>query len=461
MARQLNSQVNWTLQWLNWFSTYRLSKYDLVIIFGMTHFDLIPDRPLAEVTAQSLDTFDETTTKSVANIMCDIQRDKEQGLRYWAEKLGDIEPGEPMFFKPEQLKKYYEDLSEEDKRVLDSAAQQIGDFAKEQKKCLSDLKVPVPGGYLGHDVKPVASAGCYAPGGRYPLPSSVLMTALTARVAGVKQVWLASPKPQAVTLAAAYIAGVDGVMAVGGAQAIAAFAYGAGPLPCCDVIVGPGNRWVTAAKKEISGYVRIDMLAGPSEVLVVADSSANPAIVAADLIAQCEHDVDARGILVTDDSDLVLKVRAELQKQLVDLSTAETAQVSLSKSASIVVSDWEQAVDVVDKIAPEHLEVMTKDAESLACRFSSYGAIFVGEGAAEVLGDYGLGPNHTLPTGGTGKAVGGLSVFNFLCVRTSMYLDKEQVSAQTYKDVAHFARLEGLEGHARAAEMRLQQRPVE
>ena len=259
------------------------------------------------------------------------------------------------------------------------------------------------------------------------------------------------------TLAAAHLAGVDGFICVGGAQAIAAMAYGVGIIPPADVIVGPGNRWVTAAKKLVSGRVGIDMLAGPSECLVLADQTANPATIAADLLAQAEHDTDARAILVTTVPEMVQRVNDELTKQLASLPTAEVARVSVARAGfAMVAATMKEAIDLVDRIAPEHLEVMTENSKTDSQQILNYGGLFVGHQSAEVMGDYGAGPNHVLPTGGTGRYTGGLSVFTFLAIRTFMELDAANPELKRVaQDAVTVARVEGLEGHARAAEIRL------
>lgn len=258
-------------------------------------------------------------------------------------------------------------------------------------------------------------------------------------------------------MAAAHLAGVDGFICVGGAQAIAAMAYGVGVIPAADVIVGPGNRWVTAAKKLVSGRVGIDMLAGPSECLVLADKTANPATIAADLLAQAEHDTDARPILVTTVPELVGLVNAELAKQLETLPTAQVARVAVDRAGfAMVAATMAEAIALVDKIAPEHLEVMTEDSKAISQQLLNYGGLFVGHQSAEVMGDYGAGPNHVLPTGGTGRYTGGLSVFTFLAIRTFMELDASNLDLKMVaNDAVTVARVEGLEGHARAAEIRL------
>src|SRR2546426_159816 len=242
-----------------------------------------------------------------------------------------------------------------DRARLERVAERIRGFAEAQYRALCPVAVSVPGGVAEHQIAPVERAGCYAPGGRYPLPSSVLMTAVTARVAGVRDVWVASPKPHALSLAAGAIAGADGLLAAGGAHAIAALAYGAGPIAPRDIIVGPGNRYVTAAKQLVAGAVAIDMLAGPSELTVFADDTADAGSVAADLLAQAEHDPDALPVLVTLDPTLPARVEVELARHPGDPPTAETARAALANGGVIVVASLDDGIAACDAIAPEHL----------------------------------------------------------------------------------------------------------
>jgi phosphoribosyl-ATP pyrophosphohydrolase/phosphoribosyl-AMP cyclohydrolase/histidinol dehydrogenase len=385
-----------------------------------------------------------------------VRAEGEPALRTFAERFGDREPGEPLVLGRDDLVAASGRLPSDVRDLLERTASRIRTFATAQRAAITDLDMVVPGGRAGHEVQPVQRAGCYAPGGRFPLPSSVLMTAITARVAGVSEVWVASPKPDDVTLGAAAIAGADAVLAVGGAQAIAALAYGAGEVPACDVVVGPGNRWVTAAKKLVAGDVGIDMLAGPSELVVLADANADPATVAADLLAQAEHDPDALPVLVTFSSTLVDAVEDELVSQLKSLPTREIASAALDNGFAVIAEDLEQAAKVCDRIAPEHLQVLTAHPELAASRLEHWGGLFVGDFSAEVFGDYGVGPNHTLPTGGVARFKGGLSVLDFLRVRTWLRLEDGPELTEVARDAAALARLEGLEGHARAAEKRVE-----
>ncbi|TVQ61664.1 MAG: histidinol dehydrogenase [Phycisphaerales bacterium] len=399
---------------------------------------------------------DAPTLAAAASIVDDVRTGGGAALRAFAERFGDVEAGGALVIERDELDRALASLDAASRSVLERAAGRIRVFAEAQRASVRDVEVPVPGGVGGQSVAPVERAGCYAPGGRYPLPSSVLMTAVTARAAGVEDVTVASPRAGVVTLAAAAVAGADRVLCAGGAQAIAAMAHGVdGVLGACDVIVGPGNRWVTAAKQLVAGFVRIDMLAGPSELVVLADGGADAGTVAADLLAQAEHDDDASAVLVTTDAGLADAVERELRAQLASLPTRATAERALGNGFCVLVRDLNEGVDVCDRLAPEHLELLVENADALRPRLRHYGGLFVGSAAAEVLGDYGIGPNHTLPTGGTARSSGGLSVFDFLRVRTWLRVDDAAGARGAIEDAAALACLEGLEGHARSALRRL------
>ena len=413
--------------------------------------------PAALPTARRSAVSRETLAEAAA-IVDDIRCRGEAALRHHALLLGDVDSQSPLIIERPELQAALAALPSGPRSVLERCADRIRCFAQAQRAALQPLTVDLPGGAAGHTLSPVARAGCYAPGGRFPLPSSVLMTALVARVAGVGSVWVASPRPAPITLAAAALAGADAVLAVGGAQAIAALAYGTGSIPPCDAVVGPGNRWVTAAKQLVAGQVAIDMLAGPSELVVLADHTADPILVAADLLAQAEHDPDALPVLVALDESLLEAVELELDRQLVDLPTAPLARQSLANGFAVLAPDLNCAVEICDALAPEHLELWIADAEPVVHRLQHYGALFIGGAAAEVLGDYAAGPNHTLPTGGTARFTGGLSVLTFIRVRTWLRIDAPEQAESIARDAADFARLEGLEAHARAAELRVPSR---
>ena len=392
-----------------------------------------------------------------AELIAQVRAEGETALRALSHTFGDLERIDaPLVIERDALADAYQSLNVEARQVLERTAEHIRAFAEAQRACLTELSTAIPGGSAGHTLAPVDAAGCYAPGGRFPLPSSVLMTAITAQVAGVEEITVASPKPTSVTLAAAYVAGAKRLLTVGGAQAIAALAYGVG-VPAVNVIVGPGNQYVTAAKQLVSGVVRIDMLAGPSELVVLADAHADPGLIAADLIGQAEHDPEARPILVTTAPVLVDQVNRELINQLETLPTRDIALSALkSHGVAVCCASLDEAIATCDRLAPEHLELMLEDAEEVAPRLKHYGGLFIGSQSAEVFGDYGLGPNHVLPTGGAARLKGGLSVFDFLRVRTWMRLDKTTArSSEVIADVSALARMEGLEGHARSAERRI------
>ena len=396
---------------------------------------------------------DPETLRAAETIVDTVRHRGDDALREYIAAFED-RSGDPLVIPRTELDRAAARLPPEPRDVLVRTARRIQVFAAAQKGCLAPLTMAIPGGSVGHNLAPVDRAGCYAPGGRFPLPSSVLMTAVTARTAGVREVWVISPSRDDIMLAAASIAGADGLIWAGGAHGIAAAAYGTQTVPAVDIIVGPGNRWVTAAKKLVSGQVGIDMLAGPSELVVMADESANPEWVAADLLAQAEHDTDAVPILVTTNPAVVAAVRDELERQLKELDTAGIAAHAIKHGASIVCRDWDEAVSTVNGIGPEHLEVQHADAEGLVPRLVNYGGLFIGSGSAEVIGDYGAGPNHVLPTSGTARYTGGLSVFDFLRVRTWMEITDADQAQALYEDAESLATMEGLSGHATSARVR-------
>lgn len=411
-----------------------------------------------EVLRSRREPLDPGTLADARRIVEDVRDGGESALRAYAERFDGLEPGGALVLGRDALDAALSALDPEVRGVLERTGDRVRGFATAQRASLRNLEVGVVGGRAGHTVVPMEVGGCYAPGGRYPLPSSVLMTVIPARVAGVGTVVLATPSREPVMLAAAAVAGADMVLGVGGAHAIGAMAYGVG-VPACDIVVGPGNRWVTAAKHVVSARCAIDMLAGPSELLIIADGTADPAVVAADLLAQAEHDADACPQLVTTDPSLVERVNAEIGEQLRGLPTADVARDAVAVNGwACVVGSIDEAIAVADRVAPEHLEILTEDPEWVGARVRHAGAVFVGTNSAEVMGDYGLGPNHTLPTGRTARSRGGLSVLDFLRVRTWMRLD--EADPRMCADAAAMARIERLEAHARSVECRLAGRSV-
>lgn len=351
-------------------------------------------------------------------------------------------------------------------------------FAKKQRECFTDFEVELePGLITGQKTIPVETAGLYVPAGRFPLFSSLVMCAAPAKAAGCSETVLCTPSRPAPDgtsrayadesiMATAWICGVDKVFALGGAQAVAAMAYGTESVPKCSVIAGPGNKYVTDAKKSVFGDVGIDFIAGPTEAFVIADETAKPAWVAADMLAQAEHDPDAMAILVTFTKDFAEQVSVEIEKQLANLSTAKTARVSIDNNGLIIIADTlEQAAFIANSKAPEHLEIAMDAGEkrdTLIKLAHNYGTLFIGHEAAEVLGDYAAGLNHILPTSGAAKFTGGLAVRHFL--KTVTTLRTENNADGSFKDgvlhsintAATLGKTEGLFGHAAAAEVRNQ-----
>ncbi len=343
-------------------------------------------------------------------------------------------------------------VSDDVRRALEYAAERVRWFHEHQRE--RDLEVCRDGIRLGLRVQALQRVGLYVPGGTARYPSSVLMTAIPAKVAGVAEVIMVTPGASPETLAAAEIAGVDRVFEIGGAQAVAALAYGTATVPRVDKIVGPGNQWVAAAKRRVFGQVDIDSVAGPSEVLIIADASADPAWVAADLIAQAEHDVEARPILVTTARALPAAVEAALAAQLATLPRRDIARTALERhGAAVVVGTLDEAVAVANRYAPEHLELDLADPHALLPYLTTAGAIFVGKWAAEAAGDYVAGANHVLPTGGAARYASPLGVYDFQR-RTSIVEYDEAAARADAAVIAALAAVEGLDGHGRSALIR-------
>lgn len=344
-------------------------------------------------------------------------------------------------------------------RILESAAKNIRLFHEQQKR-QSFIVSGEKGALLGQRVLPIEKAGLYVPGGTAAYPSTVLMDSIPAKIAGVEEIVMVTPpskdgKVNPAILAAAYVAGVDRVFKIGGAQAVAALAYGTESVPQVDKIVGPGNAFVAEAKKQVFGQVAIDMIAGPSEILVVADATAKPENVAADLLSQAEHDKLASAVLVTDSMALANAVSAELEKQIPLLERAEIARASIENNGKIIVADTlYAAIEISNELAPEHLELCVDNPFDYLDAVKNAGSIFMGKYCPEALGDYYAGPNHTLPTGGTARFSSPLSVDDFVKKSQFIYYPQEAFEAVA-RDVDFFARKEGLTAHGKSATVRL------
>lgn len=343
-------------------------------------------------------------------------------------------------------------------RILERAAANIRAFHEKQVR-QSFVISGENGVVMGQRVSPVDRAGLYVPGGTAAYPSTVLMDAIPAKIAGVGEIVMVTPpgkngKVNPVILAAAQVAGIDRIFKVGGAQAIAALAYGTETVPKVDKIVGPGNAFVAEAKKQVYGAVSIDMIAGPSEILIVSDGKSDPRHLAADLLSQAEHDKLASAVLVTDSADLAAAVQKELEVQIPQLERAEIARASIDANGKIIVApDLSTVVQIANEIAPEHLELCVDDPFAYLGKIRHAGSVFMGRNCPEALGDYMAGPNHTLPTGGTARFSSPLSVDDFVKKTQFTYFTAEAL-ADYADDVAYFARLEGLTAHAKSAVIR-------
>ena len=377
------------------------------------------------------------------------------------DRLNVAKVSELEITRPE-LESAYNELSAVQKNALDIAAQRVRAYHEKQKieaGCHSWEYEEADGTRLGQKVTPLDRVGIYVPGGKAAYPSSVLMNAIPAKVAGVAEVIMVVPTPDGsrnpLVLAAAYLAGVDRVFTIGGAQAVAALAYGTETIPSVDKIVGPGNAYVAAAKRRVFGTVGIDMIAGPSEILVLCDGSSNPDWVAMDLFSQAEHDEQAQSILLCPDVKFIEQVQDSINRLLPEMPRAKVIEASLTNRALFIqVQDMKQACEIANAIAAEHLEICTVDPRQWADQIRHAGAIFMGNYTSESLGDYCAGPNHVLPTARTARFSSPLGVYDF--IKRSSMIEVSEAGAQTLGAIAStLAHGEGLQAHARAAEMRL------
>lgn len=374
----------------------------------------------------------EDVQQRVADIVKKVKAEGNSALREYSVMFDQCNR-ESYRITEEEINKAIKETNQTTLDDLRFAAHNVEEFAKRQKDILCDIEEEIkPGVILGHRVIPVESVAGYVPGGRYPLPSSAIMSIVPAKVAGAKRLVACSPaikgenRIHSATLAAMSIAGADEVYCMGGAQAIAVLAYGTETIEPVEMIVGPGNQYVTEAKRQVYGTVGIDFLAGPSEVVVIADSSGNPKRIAADLLAQSEHDPQARGILLCTDEDVAKETERQVEEYLKVLPTAELARISWEDNGEIILFDSiEEAVEASNRIAPEHLELQCINAEEIIKMLHNYGSLFIGEEAAEVMGDYVVGTNHILPTMEVARYSGGVWVGTFLKVVTHQRLTKE------------------------------------
>lgn len=407
---------------------------------------------------------DAKLTQTVTDIIDRIRQDGDRALLEYALKFDHVEL-DSVRVSPEAVKAAYSQVDEQTLEAIRFSADQIRFFAQEQRKCLKDLNIQsrIPGLEIGHRMIPVERCGCYVPAGRHPLPSSALMGIVTAKVAGVKQVAACSPAFQGcgaihpAVLVAMDIAGADEIYCIGGAQAIAAFAYGTQSVGKVDLIVGPGNRFVTEAKRQVLGDVGIDSLAGPSEVLIIADETANPTFLAIDLLGQAEHDPNAKPILVCTSQTVVDETLKELDRLLPTLSTRDVAEQSWKDNGAVYLADSiEEAIALSNAIAPEHLEVQTANEREVAGQLLHYGSLFVGHYAPVAFGDFVSGPNHTLPTMGTARYSNGVWVGTFIKTPFHQFVTRDgckNLSAACMR----FAEVEGLQAHRDSVRLRIEE----
>ena len=401
-------------------------------------------------------TIDFEIEKTVSEIIQNVAQNGDQAVRDYERKFDNVNLADfsiPAF----QLDQALDSIDEDLRAALELAKQNITSFHKQEIEN-SFVDVSTPGIMRGEKITPLASVGLYVPGGTAAYPSTILMCGIPAKLAGVKRVVMVTPPQPAginpAVLAAAKLAGVDEVYQVGGAQAIAALAYGTETIPAVDKIMGPGNIFVATAKKQVFGKVAIDMVAGPSEIGILADESANAKEIAADLLSQAEHDKRARAMLITNSKSLAEAVSKEIERQLSTLPSQEIARTSIEDRGFIaVMENTAEMFELMNDVAPEHLEVQLENPTQYLGLIKNAGSVFLGRYASEPLGDYVAGPNHVLPTGGTARFASPLGVYDFVKRTQFIQFDRQNLKADL-KAITKLARTEGLEAHARAIEAR-------
>ncbi len=391
--------------------------------------------------------------ETVSEIVNYVKIHGDEAVRKYSRQFGDGEL-QNLELSAEEIDEAVLNTPDDIKNYMQKAVRNIKNFAEAQFSSLKNVEISMEETVLGHKIIPLQRVGAYVPGGNYPLPSSAIMSVIPARVAGVEEIIVCSPKIHQTTIAACKLAGADRIFRIGGAQAVAAMAYGTESVPCVDKITGPGNKYVTAAKKEIYGVCGIDFLAGPSEIMIIADETARAEFIAADMLAQTEHDPDARAYFVTTSEKLAEDVVCKVDEFLKELKTADIAGKSIAESFIILIENIDQAVEISNKKAPEHLEICYKNAGSDIDRYKNYGSLFIGNYSAEVFGDYCSGTNHVLPTNGVARYSGGLSVFDFVKIQTYQEISKNTAKKSLCQIASNFAAIEGLYAHKLSAELR-------
>ena len=396
----------------------------------------------------------------VGDILENVKKNGDRALIEYTKKFDGVEP-DSLIVSDREIEEALAGADERFLEILTKAKENIELFHKKQKR-EGFVTINNDGATVGQRITPVDRAGLYVPGGTAAYPSTVLMDLIPAKIAGVKEIVMVSPpgkdgKINPAILCAAHVAGADKIFKVGGAQAIAALAFGTETIPKVDKIVGPGNQFVAEAKKQVFGKVSIDMIAGPSEILIVSDGKSDPKIVAADLLSQAEHDRNASAVLVTDSEDLAKNVSEELEKQIPDLERHEIARASIDTNGKIIIADdLDIVIEIANEIAPEHLELCVDEPLRYLDKIRHAGSIFLGRNTPEAFGDYYAGPNHTLPTSGTARFSSALSVDDFIKKTQYIYYPNESMK-KIAEDVKYFADMEGLTAHGKSAVIRLKE----
>jgi sulfopropanediol 3-dehydrogenase len=403
---------------------------------------------------------DAEVKKTVENILSDVSKRGDEAVRELSKKFDNYEP-ENFILTEQEIEKAISEVSKRDIEDIKFAQTQVRNFAQKQLECIKDLEVEtLPGVILGHKNIPMNSVGCYVPGGKYPMVASAHMSVLTAKVAGVKNITASAPpqngKPHPAIVTAMHLGGADKILCLGGIQAVAAMAIGTETIDGVNMLVGPGNMFVAEAKRQLFGRVGIDLFAGPTETLIIADDSSDPEICAVDLLGQAEHGPTSPSILLTNSEDLALKTLTEIERQLKILPTAEIAKVSWKDYGQVIVCDnIDEMVSVANNLAFEHVQVMTENPDYFLKNMTNYGALFLGSRTNVAFGDKVIGTNHTLPTKTAARYTGGLWVGKFLKTCTYQKILTDEASAMVGEYCSRLCALEGFAGHGEQANIRV------
>ena len=403
---------------------------------------------------------DAKVKKTVEHILSDVSKRGDEAVRELSKKFDNYEP-ENFILTEQEIEKAISEVSKRDIEDIKFAQTQVRNFARKQLECIKDLEVEtLPGVILGHKNIPMNSVGCYVPGGKYPMVASAHMSVITAKVAGVKNITASAPpqngKPHPAIVTAMHLGGADKILCLGGIQAVAAMAIGTETIDGVNMLVGPGNMFVAEAKRQLFGRVGIDLFAGPTETLIIADDSSDPEICAVDLLGQAEHGPTSPSILLTNSEDLALKTLTEIERQLKILPTAEIAKVSWKDYGQVIVCDnIDEMVSVANNLAFEHVQVMTEDPDYFLKNMTNYGALFLGSRTNVAFGDKVIGTNHTLPTKTAARYTGGLWVGKFLKTCTYQKILTDEASVMVGEYCSRLCALEGFAGHGEQANIRV------